>query len=1063
MTSIRLDQPELLWLLLLAAPIVWLGMRSLAQLDAYRRWTAIALRLAALLLIVLMLAGLQAVQRHTDLTVVAVMDRSESVRHFFQPPIERTEDGQRVTSRQWMRQYLAESASNQRGEDRFGMVAFDARPRVRVMPDTALTLDPGTIDPAPQRGTDIAAALRMGMALFPRDTGARMVLVSDGNDTASQGEGALGRGEGALIEAAREARAAGVAVDVLPLEYRVENEVMVENLHAPAEARRGQTVPVRIVLRATQPTRGTLHLLHDDQPRDIAGDGEGTGARIGHGDWTREDAAALDDEPDLDAGPGQYVAVKQLDLPLHRSGPARFEAIFEPDAGYDSVAVNNRAETFTQVVGEGQVLFVDNVGGESGAILPRALAGRGIELDLAEPAGLPTRLADLQRYDAVVLQNVPASMVTRPQRRMLARYVHDLGGGLVKVGGPESFGAGGWADTEIDRIMPVDSEIPQQTVMPSGALMVVIDRSGSMNAPVAGAGMTRQQVANEAAVLALKSLYPQDMVGVVSFTRTARWEVELQEVGRPAPIAEQIRNIRPGGGTHIYPGIVKAEQALAQLGPDDAAVKHVIVLTDGMDNPGLTNDYPGVAERLKEQGATLSTVGVGEAGEIDSNLLSRLADWGEGEFYHVTDPNELPEIFIKEAQTIRRTLIREQTFQPQRIVTGSPITGQIAGVPELHGFVLTHPKRDPRIYMPITGPEGEPIFAHWQVGLGRTAAFTSDATNRWASDWLGWAGYADFWTRTLRTIARPAQGRNLDLLTARRGDELRIRLDATDAETDDTAGFADFLTVRGSIITPDGQTRAITLEQTGPGVYETTTDADEPGNYMVNLIVQQPDGSRQTVFGGATRPPGEELRRFRSNTAVLEQIAEITGGRWLDPHDPAANPLFDRTGVPESRSVRPLWRTLLVMLLGLFMLDVASRRIAWDPVAIGRWTRQRTAQLAGALRPRRVEAEPTLAALKQRRTVVDARFAKNRADAGTDDAPQPAPVAAATRQRKFQADPAAKPQADVTAALGGAKPNHDAGASPQSTKTTEPAATGTTGRLRAAKQRARQNLQNDET
>ncbi|HEX7008724.1 MAG TPA: hypothetical protein VF184_02000, partial [Phycisphaeraceae bacterium] len=418
--SFRFDHPELLLLLLLAVPITWLGMRSMAALDRPRRWTAIALRLAVLLIITLMLAGLQAVRRHSDLTVIAVVDQSESVRRLAKPPPLLDASPQTVeptpSIEQWLRDWLAQAGRDRRSNDRFALIAYDGRPAVRVMPQPGLELDAGAID-QPTEGTDTAAAIRAALALFPPDTGARMLLISDGNDTAASGAraggsrsaavGNLGSPDAdaaAVLAAAREAAAAGIPIDVLPLFYRVDSEVTVEGVYAPIDAREGQTVALRVALRATQPTAGVLQLLHDELIVDLNGDQPGTGAPITEADWTQETEG--------DDHAGRFVTVRQIDLPLASTGPHRYQAVFEPAAPQaDAIAVNNQAQAFTLVAGKGRILFVDNVGGESGAILPRALTNHGIELDVVPPTALPGSLGQLQRYDAVILQNVPADMV----------------------------------------------------------------------------------------------------------------------------------------------------------------------------------------------------------------------------------------------------------------------------------------------------------------------------------------------------------------------------------------------------------------------------------------------------------------------------------------------------------------------------------------------------------------------------------------------------------------------------------------------------------------------------
>ena len=195
--------------------------------------------------------------------------------------------------------------------------------------------------------------------------------------------------------------------------------------------------------------------------------------------------------------------------------------------------------------GKGRVLVVDHLGAPSGRILPEALREHGIDLDVVPPAGLPRRLDALQRYDAVILQNVPADAVSSRQQKMLARYVNDLGGGLIMIGGVDSFAAGGWTNSPVDRVLPVSCQIPSQTVLPSGALVIVLDRSGSMGANVSGSAYSQQELANEAAVLALATLYPQDLVGVIAFDHSPKWVVKLQFNSDAAAVAKRSARSSP--------------------------------------------------------------------------------------------------------------------------------------------------------------------------------------------------------------------------------------------------------------------------------------------------------------------------------------------------------------------------------------------------------------------------------------------------------------------------------------------------------------------------------------
>lgn len=1053
---LRFDQPEYLWLLLLAVPVIWLGMRSLATLDRVRRWTAIALRVLVLTVLALMLAGAQAVRWHTDLSVVVVMDESESVRRFARPVAlpgtpeasEASPPTEAPSIESWMRSWVAEASREHHLDDKLAWIGFDGRPTVRAMPGPIAPLDTGTID-VPREGSDTAAALALSVALFPADSGKRIVLITDGNDT---GAGA-GTEAGELLAAAREAKAAGVPIDVVPIEYHVKNEVLVEAIHSPTEAREGQTVSVRVVLGATDPTAGVLHVRHDGFPLDLNGDRPGTGTPIAAADWTAETQAD---------SAGRWVCVRLIDAPMHSSGANRFEAVFEPADVHgkptDSLAANNRAETFTYVQGRSRVLFVSNVAIESGEILPRALAARGVDTHVVSGWEVPGNLADLQRYDAVVFQNVPAEMVVPAQQRLLSRYVNDLGGGFIMIGGPDSFGAGGWTNSPIDRILPVECQIPSQTILPAGALVLVIDRSGSMSSGMSGTMASKQELANEAAVQAIATLYPDDMVGVIGFDHSPKWVVPLKHNGDPGSTISLIRRIDPQGGTDIHPALAEAVNALKPITADQAGIKHIILLTDGQSGGG---DYLKIIRDMVQNGITLSTVGVGD--DVNGQLLSQLAGMGGGNYHPISDPKKLPQVFIKEARSVRKNLIRESAFTPVLVSTGSPILAGIAAVPQLKGLVLTGPKRDPRVFTPIIGPEGEPVFAHWQVGLGRSAAFTSDATNRWATAWLNWDGYADFWTRTVRNIARPPASREFDMVTSVEGDTLRVKLDAASANSTakNNANFANFLNVKGTIINPDGSSSNITLEQTGPGLYEAQTPAAAQGNYIINLIAQEPDGTRRSIFGGTSRPPGAELRKFSSNRAVLEEVARITGGRVLDPASPQTANLFTRDNIVPSRSIRPLWWPLLFVLIALFIIDVACRRIAWDVVAMAQWVRDRWRATTDRYKTREVRGEATFAALKARAADVDRRLgAANGAASSTPVAAGAAPARidlTPDASKKFEANEPLRSVDELSEALGGATLDDTlATPRPAATRPVQEEQEATTSRLLDAKRRARE-------
>ena len=170
----------------------------------------------------------------------------------------------------------------------------------------------------------------------------------------------------------------------------------------------------------------------------------------------------------------------------------------------------------------------------------------------------------------------------------------------------------------------------------------------------------------------------------------------------------------------------------------------------------------------------------------------------------------------------------------------------------------------------------------------------------------------------------------------------------------------------------------------------------------------------------------------------------------LRPDDPNADTLFDRDMVVASRSIRPLWRQLMIVLLAVFLVDVAARRIAWDVAATKMWITQRFDAFAQLFKPRQVEAATTLAALKRH-----AAKTSTQTDEAEAASQQSAPAPPRTEQ-KFEAPDDFVPDKDFTATAdaAAAKDKHDHSATADTASADDEPQT--TSRLLDAKRRAQQ-------
>jgi uncharacterized membrane protein len=939
--TLQFSNPAWLWLLALAPMTAWLGWRWLRGMNAVRRASAVVARAVLIALVTGMLAGATSVRSTDRLAVIAVVDVSGSVRDFFGVQSEPGPEARGGSALERVRAFLTTATADRGPDDLFGLVVFDGTSLAVASPTRVDVLD-RPLDAAPtSEGTDIDAAMRLAAAMLPPDANGRIVLVSDGNQT-----------RGDALAAARSlaaGRGAPPSVDVVPLRYRVRSEVVVEAVETPTQAPAGATVTARVRLRATAPAKGRLELLLGDEPVDLSPGVEGTGLAL-----------------TLAAGE------RTVSVPV-TLGPGRvheFSAIFVPDSvaeggvgsvasAGDTVAVNNRAESYTFSPGRGSVLLVDGVSRTDeagGAVLAQTLRAAGMEVSVVAPEGIPGDLLRLEAYDLVMLANVPAEAVATGTQEALAAYVSQLGGGLVMIGGPDSLGAGGWKGTPVEPLLPVRLDLPEQMIVPPAAIIIVIDNSGSMNRSVMGSSRTQQEIANQGAALAIETLDKGDELGVTAFNSSYRRIIPLRTLEDPRAAADLVRGIQPDGGTNIPPPVA---DAFEQMKASRAAVRHIILLTDGISAEGRGR-LPDIAREIAAEGIKLSTIAVGDA--ADTGTLKEMAELGGGEYYRVNDPNTLPRVFVRAVRVVRTPLIREGRFDPVVLGTASPVMAGVGSAPALTGLVLTQAREDATVTYTMMAPTGEPLLGYWNAGLGRVGVFTSDA-HKWAAEWVAWPGYSRLWTQFARQIARPPSERGTELALSVEGDALRIRLDAAD----DAGTPLDLLDVAGKVYGPTGAPADIRLSQTAPGVYEASVPAAQGGGYVVTLTPRRGTKTLAPVVGGITRPPGEEYRRLESDDALLRQIAVATGGRVLELTAPTPGVLFDRQGLKPGSVRTPLWHGLMLWTLVVLLLDVGTRRVAWDRFIgseYGTGLRQRARD---AVRGRGRQAEGTLRSLRGRR------------------------------------------------------------------------------------------------
>ncbi|MCG3136309.1 MAG: hypothetical protein HJJLKODD_00136 [Phycisphaerae bacterium] len=896
-SPLQFEEPAYLWLLILLPLMILMSWRALSAIDPGRRYVTLALRAVVLGCIIVAMAGPQRVRRVDDQTVVFVLDHSRSV------PREQQQEAFN---------FIRQAVKGMRpGQDRVALVGFDGVANIEQLAQPQLQVEVlGT--PTHPDQSNLADALRYASAIIPSDTARRVVVLSDGNETAGL----------ALPEAERLA-AQHIPVDVVPLDYHYAREVIFEKLLAPGTAALNESIELNLFIRALQPTRGRILIYRNGTLLD-------DGVRV-----------------ELEVGPNRFTKT----IALKQPGLQHFEAVFQPDhPEQDSLAENNSGVAVTLVADVPRVLLLSQEDSYSQAcveLLRRTLGLEKIETEARVAGDRPLELLDLLNYSAVVLSDVPADHLSTQDQQGLAAYVQEMGGGLLAIGGENSFSVGGYYDTPLEEILPVETgrdKIRQARL----ALVLIIDRSGSMNGE-------KIQWAKRAAAASGQLLAAQDQIGVIVFDSFAEWVVPLATCPDKAAVIQRIHQLGSGGGTDLYPAMQQAADALL---PSTAEAKQVLILTDGQSSPG---EFEKLAQSMAAANITISTVAIG--GDADKKLLQQIARLANGRFYAVENGRSVPRIFIREMLMVSRRGISDKPFVPTlaALLPDGPLTGFAQpDFPPLEGYVITTAKPEATVALFNAAEENDPVLAFWRVGLGKSAAFTSGMWSTWGRHWAEWSAFSRFWTQLCRWTAKPTEANDLTITTIHDGDRMRVNIAALDEQGD----AIRHLQLQGQVLDPQFRPRPLLLQHTGVGRYEGSFDTNATGNYIVRVSYAGFNG-RKTITGiqhaGVAIAYSPELRALRSNDAMLLEMARITGGRLLNSAYPDL--VFESASIRPIETRQPFWEQLVQWAMFLFLLDVAVRRLAVTPADLLAGGRKLLQDFTYHHAP--ASAPATLASLKQ--------------------------------------------------------------------------------------------------
>jgi len=918
--------------LLVLLPALWaFTLLTPRRLGAWRFWSGLVLRSMVLAALVLALAGAQVVRPVRELTTVFLIDVSDSMA---------------PAQRERALRFVNDALEGMPAGNQAAVVAFGENALVERAPGPIGALPRLTSTPITTR-TSLQEAVQLGLALFPAETQKRLVLITDGGENA-----------GRVADAARLAAIRGVPIDVVGIPGERGPDVIVAGLSGPAVVREGQEIALQAVINSNIAASGRLQAFVDGQ---LAG------------------------EQELVLASGESVV--DIRVPSGETGFRRLEVRLEADG--DGEPQNNRAATFTEVQGPPRLLLIAS-DADRAANLRDALLAAEVRVDVRAPEQAPATLDQLGAYAGVIIADTPARALPRALLDILPVYVRELGRGMAMVGGVDSFGAGGYRRTPLEPALPVLLDPLDTRQQPDLALVMVIDRSGSMNEPVSGGRRTRLDLAKEAVYQASLGLSPGDQVGLVAFDDSASWVLRLQQLPSMIEIERALGTFDSGGGTNIRTGIAEAAQALAIA---DAKVKHVILLTDGI----AESNYSDLITQMRAAGITISTVAIGA--DANPNLVT-VAEAGGGRWYRVTSIEEVPRIFLQETVIAAGRDIVEEQIAPQPGLP-SPIIRGLGGLPPLYGYNGTEVRETARNL--LLTPDGKPLLAQWQYGLGRVVAWTSDTQGRWARDWIVWEQFVRFAGGLADLLLPPRDSGMLNLRATTVGPRAFLELTAQD----DQGRPLNDLVVAGRAVDPQNQGAPVQFQQIGPGRYRAVVDTPAPGVYLAQLAAADATGRQLGVATtGIVVSYSLEYGERRENLPLLAEVANISGGRI----DPPADAVFS---LPNQNvgSVREIGFPLLWLALVLWPLDIAVRRVMLRASDVAPWLerfRQRRA-VPAAQATEAAAAMARLGTAKRRATV---RVMPATIEMSAPGQERPAAPEPATRVRPEATDQRTKPADD---------------------------------------------------
>jgi Ca-activated chloride channel homolog len=878
-------------LLLLFFPPMLLLLPGLSDLSVIQKTLMFSLRFSLFVLIALALARPTTKGEVRPLALVFMVDTSASMGK-----------AQMKEAKNVIDKLLKK---NNKSKTKVRLVTFDSKPSNREIKEKLPLLR--EIDKTVY-STDIASALRLGVSLIPPGHASRMVLISDGLET-----------HGSALSMGPELKKASI-----PLYYHFPSapakpEVFISDFTLPPKVSVKQPFELTVSVVSNLDADVSLYLYQGESPEEMYKN-------------------ALEFQKKVTLKPGENIV--KYKAQVNDLGMQAFKLdMVVKDKKKDTIKKNNHSWAVLMAKDKPRILYLEG-NRSQGRYFAAALRSSDLEVEIRPPWGFPSSVTQMKRYSCIIQSDVPANYVSTGKMMALTRYVRG-GGCYIMTGGENAFGSGGYYQTPIERLLPVRFDLEKNRRQPTVAMVLVIDRSGSMSG-------TAIRLAKEAAVITAKMLGSRDLIGIIAFDHRPTTVVELTYAANRSRIESLIRKITASGGTDIVSGLDAANTMLCDA---RAKVKHVILLSDGQSGRDRLED---VLKESRQCNITISTIGVGSG--VDRGMLDLIKEKGQGRSYYTNDPHDLPRLFTKEASKVARPPLVDEPIKAKVVKNVHFLRNiNIAKAPYILGYVPVKAKKNAEVIL-TSDLYGEPLLVRWNVGAGRSIAFMTDVKPRWSRKWIeSWSGgFQKFWVGLLRDSMRIKRLEEYTMKVKRMDGRVKVTVDAVGNSSQWRNLFHSKLTARKF---GGGPSINIDMQQTAPGRYQADFELPGHGTYLlsskhfcspkvakkagISCPSPQCPCSVKRIVGEAyasvtysysrevklVQPPGKECKKMPQvcpGLMLMKTLANQSGGGSLDK---AGMDNLHKKGDRIEKIYHERWKLLLWPFLFLFILDILIRRI----------------------------------------------------------------------------------------------------------------------------------------